>query len=53
MRGKNQETVPSRFLEGLPEAVVDKYERDDDAPAKVEEAAAFGAALLAQLRARK
>ncbi|MFN7698729.1 MAG: ATP-dependent helicase, partial [Deltaproteobacteria bacterium] len=53
MRGKNQETVPSRFLEGLPEAVVDKYERDDDAPAKIEEAAAFGAALLAQLRARK
>ncbi|MBX7191995.1 MAG: UvrD-helicase domain-containing protein [Sandaracinaceae bacterium] len=53
LRGKNQETVPSRFLEGLPEAVIDKYERDDDAPAKVEEAAAFGAALLAQLRARK
>ena len=53
MRGRVMETAPSRFLEGLPEAVVDKYERDDDAPAKLEEAAAFGAQLLAQLRARK
>lgn len=53
MRGRMQEMVPSRFLEGLPETVIDKYERDDDAPAKVEEAAALGAQLLAQLRARK
>jgi DNA helicase-2/ATP-dependent DNA helicase PcrA len=53
LRGKIQETVPSRFLEGLPEDVIEKHERDDDAPAKIEEAAAFGAQLLAQLKARQ
>jgi superfamily I DNA/RNA helicase len=53
MRGKVSETTASRFLQGLPEELMERYERDDDAPAKVEESAAFGAALLAQLRARK
>ena len=53
MRGKVMETAASRFLQGLPEELIERYERDDDAPAKVEESAAFGAALLAQLRARK
>jgi len=53
MRGRVMETVPSRFLEGLPERVIDRYERDDEAPAKAEESAAFGAQLLEMLRSRQ
>jgi DNA helicase-2/ATP-dependent DNA helicase PcrA len=50
MRGAEKPTVPSRFLEGLPEEDVEKYERDDDAPASDTEALALAQQFLAKLR---
>jgi DNA helicase-2/ATP-dependent DNA helicase PcrA len=50
MRGAEKPTVPSRFLEGLPEEHVTKYERDDDAPANDAEALALAQQFLAKLR---
>ena len=41
---------PSRFLEGLPEEFFEHYDAKLDAPLEHEEAAAFGKALLDQLR---
>ncbi len=52
LRGRAQPMPPSRFLEGLPEEALERYERDEDAPLAAEQSASFGAALLAQLRAR-
>ncbi len=50
MRGAEKPTVPSRFLEGLPEEDTEKYERDDDAPAGDAEALALAQQFLARLR---
>lgn len=50
MRGAEKPTVASRFLEGLPEAHVEKYERDDDAPANDADALALAQQFLAKLR---
>ena len=50
LRGSEKPMTPSRFLEGLPEDDVEKYERDDDAPASQEDSAAFAKAFLAKLR---
>ncbi len=50
MRGAEKPTVPSRFLEGLPEEHTEKYERDDDAPASDTEALALAQQFLAKLR---
>ncbi len=50
MRGRTTPLVPSRFLEGLPEAFFEHYDAKLDAPVEHEEAAAFGKALLDQLR---
>ena len=52
MRGKHIPTAPSRFLEGLPEHRVERYERDDDAPLQAEEHVASAEALLSMLRGR-
>ncbi|MBX3270197.1 MAG: UvrD-helicase domain-containing protein [Sandaracinaceae bacterium] len=50
MRGRATPLVPSRFLEGLPEHAIEHYDAKLDAPVAHEEAAAFGKALLDQLR---
>lgn len=50
MRGKFTSMVPSRFLEGLPEAVLETYDRTENEVVGDEEAVMFGKALLDQLR---
>jgi len=50
LRGSEKPTTPSRFLEGLPEDHVEKYERDDDAPASEAEALSLAQQFLAKLR---
>ncbi len=50
LRGSEKPTTPSRFLEGLPEDHVEKYERDDDAPASDAEALSLAQQFLAKLR---
>ena len=50
MRGAEKPTVPSRFLEQLPDEHVERYERDDDAPAGDAEALALAQQFLAKLR---
>ncbi|UJR85454.1 ATP-dependent helicase [Sandaracinus amylolyticus] len=50
MRGKQIPLTPSRFLEGLPEALIEKVEHDDRAPVAHDEAVDLADALLARLR---
>lgn len=50
MRGKVIAMTPSRFLEGLPEELIEEIERDDASPVAHDEAEEFSAALLARLR---
>ena len=52
MRGKLHPQTPSRFLEGLPEALLDKVEHDDRAPLDHDETLDFADALLAKLRGK-
>ena len=49
-RGKQHPQTPSRFLEGLPEALMEKVEHDDRAPLDHDETLNFADALLAKLR---
>ncbi|MCB9593823.1 MAG: UvrD-helicase domain-containing protein [Sandaracinaceae bacterium] len=50
MRGRATPLFPSRFLEGLPEDLVEHYDAGVDAPVEHDEAASLGKALLDQLR---
>lgn len=50
MRGKTEPVTPSRFLDGLPEASIEHYERNDETPLETTEAADMAASILQQLR---
>ncbi|MDX2089622.1 MAG: 3'-5' exonuclease [Kofleriaceae bacterium] len=50
MRGRFTPTAPSRFLEGLPEALLETIEHDDRAPVDHDETVNLADALLAKLR---
>ena len=50
LRGREIPTVPSRFLEGLDENVLELIERDSAQPVSVEETSANAASLLAMLK---
>jgi superfamily I DNA/RNA helicase len=50
MRGKWTPTTPSRFLAGLPEALLETVQHDDRAPVDADEAIDLADALLSRLR---
>jgi superfamily I DNA/RNA helicase len=50
MRGKWAPTTPSRFVAGLPEALLDTVEHDDRAPVDHDETVDLAAAFLAKIR---